>query len=174
MHFDLDGPDRPEQPDFPIEKSDDGEEYSERNVKLVATLLKKKSSEAGKQLKYLRTAFSYTNDFVNAFLEVDGALFTLIGFLTGNDSDLKLEAAWCITNIAASDHEHAELVAKNAAPYLITYLKDGSVLLQDQSAWALGNIAADSPEIRQLLKAQGIIPPLIDLVKVRYLYSQLC
>jgi hypothetical protein len=98
---------------------------------------------------------------------VDNALQALIGLLTGHDSDLQLEAAWCITNISAGMHEHASLVLRLAAPYLITYLSSGNSLMQDQCAWALGNVAGDSAECRDTLKKQGVVEPLISLLKVR-------
>ncbi|XP_057296422.1 uncharacterized protein LOC130625358 [Hydractinia symbiolongicarpus] len=140
-------------------------EYTVEMVKSISKSIQKKSSNTEDQLKYLRNAFSYTKDFVDAFLSVDNSLYSLVGYLTGPDSTLQLEAAWCVTNMSANDHEHMPMIVKATAPYLVTYLQSGSVLLQDQSGWALGNMAADGEEIRKVLKAQGVISPLISLVK---------
>lgn len=140
-------------------------QYTNEKIKEVAKRIQKRSEHTQDELKYLRDAFSYTSDFVDSFLEVDNSLYTLVSYLTCNDSTLKLEAAWCFTNISANDHKNMMTVVMATAPYLITYLQGGSKLLQDQSALALGNMAADSNEIREVLKTQGIIPPLINLVK---------
>jgi importin subunit alpha-1 len=143
----------------------DDPEYTTQKIRDVAKLIQKKSSNIEEELKYLRDAFSYTSDFVDSFLEVDNALYTLVGYLTCNDSKLQLEAAWCITNISANEHKNMMAVVRACGAYLITHLSGSSDLLQDQSALALGNMAADSHEIREILKAQGIVVPLINLIK---------
>ena len=49
-----------------------------------------------------------------------------------------LEAAWCLTNLAAANHDVAE-AALSAAPMLIPLLGGGwGSLIAWQSAWALG------------------------------------
>ena len=49
------------------------------------------------------------------------------------------------------------------------------LLLQEQCAWALGNIAGDGEECRDLLISQGVIDPLIKLLKVtQHLSSEQC
>jgi len=135
-------------------------------VKEVAQKLQKKSSETREQLKYLRNAFAKSCDFIEAFLDTDNSLYSLVGYLTGNDTNLQLEAVWCITNITANDYKNISDVVKASSAYLVTFLRSGSVLLQDQSAWALGNMAAEDTQIREILKAQGIITPLVNLVEV--------
>ncbi|KAK3083973.1 hypothetical protein FSP39_006127 [Pinctada imbricata] len=56
-------------------------------------------------------------------------------------------------------------VTKQAAPYMVTYLSSSIPQLQDQSAWALGNLAADSQECKEIIRAQGIVNPLIQLLQ---------
>ena len=147
--------------------STDIPDYTTANVKQVAKDIQKKTANIVDQLKYLRTAFSYTSDFVSAFLEVGNSLHALVGYLTGKNSTLQLEASWCITNLSANyDNDNIMQVVKATAPYLITYLQSGSELIQDQSALALGNMAADSDEVRELLFQQGILYPLMELSKV--------
>ena len=147
--------------------STDIPDYTTANVKQVAKDIQKKTANIVDQLKYLRTAFSYTSDFVSAFLEVGNSLHALVGYLTGKNSALQLEASWCITNLSANyDNDNIMQVVKATAPYLIAYLQSGSELIQDQSALALGNMAADSDEVRELLFQQGILYPLMELSKV--------
>lgn len=149
-----------------LDISDSIEEYTVKKVQATSKLLLKKNLSTHEHLKFLRKAFAHSDDFIQAFLEVDNALFSLVGYLTGNDTTLQLEAAWCITNITANSCDNLMVVVKSTSAYLITFLKGGSVLLQDQSAWALGNMAADSVDVRKMLKAQGVIEPLVQLVKV--------
>lgn len=149
-----------------LDAGNSSDDYSTCKVQATSKLLNKKNASTHEHLKYLRNAFAQSNNFIQAFLEVDNALFSLVGYLTGNDTTLQLEAAWCITNITANNYENMMVVVKATSAYLITFLKGGSILLQDQSAWALGNMAAESAEVREMLKMQGIIEPLVQLVEV--------
>ena len=61
---------------------------------------------------------------------VDNSMACLVGLLTGVDPEVQLEAAWCITNMAAGTDSHAAVVIKQAGPYLVTYLSSGNTPLQ--------------------------------------------
>jgi importin subunit alpha-1 len=91
----------------------------------------------------------------------------LLRFLTDANDANQLEATWCLTNIAAGPHEYTRLVL-SAAPHLISFLFGQHLLLQEQSAWALGNLAADCEDFRDLLRANGAILPLINLLRSKY------
>jgi hypothetical protein len=118
----------------------------------------------------------------------------LVGILTGNDSNLQLDAAWCLTNIAAGLESHESTVLTNAGPYLVTYLSSGNaplqvqslfylrsfvnlcavMLFQDQCAWAIGNIAGGNSKHRDILQDQGAIQALINLLQVVIQLSMFC
>ncbi|XP_066914725.1 uncharacterized protein [Clytia hemisphaerica] len=150
---------------FRLEKPLQAEHYDQEKVKMMTKNILRKGKDTQNHLKYLRNAFAESCQNIDAFLEVDNALYTLVGYLTGNNTTLQLEAVWCLTNITANENQNIETFVKATSAYLITFLKSGSVLLQDQSAWALGNMAADSHNIREILKAQGIVKPLTELVE---------
>lgn len=114
-------------------------------------------------LKLLKQAFSQGTAYIDAFFSEENALHTLVGLYTGTNSEFQIEAGWCITNISAGSHDHAMSVTKYVAPYLVAYLSSDNYLLQDQSAWALGNLAGDSQECRNMVRAQGVVAPLIKL-----------
>ena len=128
--------------------------------------MQKRSFETKIYLQKLRKSVTQHTMCVEAFIDVPNALWTLVGYLTGTDSQLQLEAAWCITNMCASNHKHTKTIIRAAAPYLITYLSSDNEMLQDHCAWALGNMAGDSKECRDLLKVQGIVHPLVKLLTV--------
>ena len=53
-----------------------------------------------------------------------------MGVLSGSEAELQLEAAWCLTNMAAGTHDQALAVLRAAGAYLVTYLSSGNAPLQ--------------------------------------------
>lgn len=144
--------------------------FSIESVKEASKAFQKKKGESTViHLKYLRNAFAESNKYIDIFLEVENSMYSLIGYLTGNNASLQLEAICCLTNISASENKNIYSIVKSTSAYLITFLRSGSILMQDQSAWALANMAADNEKTRELLKAQGVIEPLVDLIEVLFL-----
>ena len=92
--------------------------------------------------KSLRQLLAQGETSVAAFLQCSKAMDMLLYRLS--DHNHQLQAAWCITNIAASVTEHTA-VAMAAAPTLIALLQSPNPLLQDQVACGLGNMAGDGP-----------------------------
>uniref|UniRef100_A0A0A9GLG8 Importin subunit alpha n=1 Tax=Arundo donax TaxID=35708 RepID=A0A0A9GLG8_ARUDO len=71
-----------------------------------------------------------------------------------------MEAAWVLTNIAASDY--TLLVAEcGAVPRLVELLGSPNANIRHQAIWAIGNIAADLPSCRDILLDHGAITPLL-------------
>ena len=54
----------------------------------------------------------------------------LVGLLSGLEPSLQLDAAWCLTNMAAGTDEQALVIIKHASAYLVTYLSSGNTPLQ--------------------------------------------
>ncbi|KAL4223293.1 hypothetical protein ACF0H5_016764 [Mactra antiquata] len=148
-------------------KDGDDHGFTPQLVKDITDKLKQKSSqtESKENLEQLRKIFGVGVEFIDVFFSVENSLQCIVGYLTGNDSELQQEAAWCLTNISAGSHEHAMSVAKMAAPYMVTFLSSNNQALQDMCAWTLGNLAGDSPECKTLLCAQGAIHPLVKLLQ---------
>ncbi|CAM0907531.1 unnamed protein product [Alopecurus aequalis] len=73
---------------------------------------------------------------------------------------LQMEAAWVLTNIAASDY--TMLVAEcGAVPKLVELLGSSNANIRHQATWALGNIAADMPSCREAVLDHGAVTPLL-------------
>ncbi|KAJ4972072.1 hypothetical protein NE237_005171 [Protea cynaroides] len=90
-----------------------------------------------------------------------GAVPVLVQCLSfGSPDEQLLEAAWCLTNIAAGEPEHTKALLP-ALPLLIAHLGEKSSMpVAEQCAWALGNVAGEGEELRNILLAQGSLQPL--------------
>nr|GMD34950.1 importin subunit alpha-9 [Ipomoea batatas] len=97
---------------------------------------------------------------VEAALEA-GALPLLVKCLSfGSPDEQLLEAAWCLTNIAAGRPDETKALLP-ALPLLIAHLGEkSSSPVAEQCAWALGNVAGEGDELRSVLLSQGALPPL--------------
>lgn len=101
---------------------------------------------------------------IDVFLSVSNSLPALVGLLTSNDSNLQVEAAWCITNLSAGSDHHCNVALKASAPYLITYLDGQNIELKDHCCWALGNMAANGTECQTMLQRLGLLTPLVNII----------
>ncbi|KAI3447614.1 hypothetical protein Pfo_004279 [Paulownia fortunei] len=90
-----------------------------------------------------------------------GAMPTLVQCLSfGSPDEQLLEAAWCLTNIAAGKPEETKALLP-ALPLLIAHIGEKSSLpVAEQCAWALGNVAGEGEELRNVLLSQGALQPL--------------
>ncbi|KAL6585380.1 Importin subunit alpha-9 [Orobanche minor] len=90
-----------------------------------------------------------------------GAMPTLVECLSfGSPDEQLLEAAWCLTNIAAGKPEETKALLP-ALPLLIAHIGEKSSLpVAEQCAWALGNVAGEGEELRNVLLSQGALQPL--------------
>ena len=61
---------------------------------------------------------------------VDGAMQRLVDLLNNGEVETKLEAAWCLNNIASGTEAHAMAVLNNAGDILIGMLSSGNVPLE--------------------------------------------
>lgn len=94
-----------------------------------------------------------------------GAIPLLVQCLSfGSPDEQLLEAAWCLTNIAAGRPEETEALLP-ALPLLIAHMGEkGSLPVVEQCAWAIGNVAGEGQELRNILLSQGALPPLARMV----------
>ncbi|GKC69044.1 importin subunit alpha-9, partial [Tanacetum coccineum] len=82
----------------------------------------------------------------------------------GSQDEQLLEAAWCLTNIAAGQPEETRALLP-ALPLLIAHIGEkSSVPVAEQCAWALGNVAGEGEELRHILISQGALLPLAKMM----------
>lgn len=112
-------------------------------------------------LRHLRRLLS-KSDFppIEAAVEA-GAVPILSQCLSfGSPDEQLLEAAWCLTNIAAGEPQQTKALLP-ALPLLIAHLGEkSSIPVMEQCAWAVGNVAGEGEELRNILLAQGALTPL--------------
>ncbi|XP_022254024.1 importin subunit alpha-6-like isoform X2 [Limulus polyphemus] len=143
------------------------EEVQEEDIsltKLKEVCLHFKKSQSVTLIQQIKRTVVKGDDFIQVFLRVDGCLQILTKHLSGNDTQLQLETAGCVTNLVTGSHKSTFMVLKATAAYLITFLHGSNPLLQDQAAWALGNMAADCQQCRKYLKNQGLEAALVSLL----------
>ncbi|KAH9619338.1 hypothetical protein KSS87_003805 [Heliosperma pusillum] len=94
-----------------------------------------------------------------------GAVQVLVECLSFGSSDEQLlEAAWCLTNIAAGQPEETKSLLP-ALPLLVAHLGEKSSLsVAEQCAWALGNVAGEGEDLRNVLLSQGALLPLARMI----------
>ncbi|KAL8036169.1 hypothetical protein ABFS82_12G139200 [Erythranthe guttata] len=95
-----------------------------------------------------------------------GAMSTLVQCLSfGSPDEQLLEAAWCLTNIAAGKPEETKALSP-ALPLLIAHMGEKSSLpVAEQCAWALGNVAGEGEDLRNILLSQGALQPLARMIQ---------
>uniref|UniRef100_A0A803N3W0 Importin subunit alpha n=1 Tax=Chenopodium quinoa TaxID=63459 RepID=A0A803N3W0_CHEQI len=82
----------------------------------------------------------------------------------GSPDEQLLEAAWCLTNIAAGLPEETKTLLP-ALPLLIAHLGEkSSSPVAEQCAWALGNVAGEGEDLRNILLSQGALLPLARMI----------
>ncbi|KAK9718821.1 hypothetical protein K7432_005202 [Basidiobolus ranarum] len=115
-------------------------------------------------LKELSSFLVEPSEPLSDFVLEGGAVDLLEKFLSSTDFDERLQATWCVTNIAAGAPNLC-LKVLSTVPYLISYLEEPNIQLQEQAAWALGNMAVEGTEFRERLTANGAITPLVKLLQ---------
>ena len=77
-----------------------------------------------------------------------GLLPIFVAYLSHSDDKLRFEAAWALTNIAATDRTRDVAMEPNCLDYLVRGLDDEHQEVREQAGWCLGNIAGDCVELR--------------------------
>lgn len=137
--------------------------YSPDDIHQKAIVIKKKKEVNRDFLVELSQVFAASQQNCIIFSGVDGSLQSLCGYLTGGDSTLQLETAYCIANLALWEDEliSSSPLASITGAYFITLLGSGNSALIEACCWALSNML---PQGKHLLCGQGLLEKLLDLI----------
>lgn len=139
------------------------QEISPERLQELAVMVRKGKADVACLKEIKKSACIGHN--IEIFMRINGVLPPLVENLTGQDPDKQLEAAACFINLACGPHETTYKIAEAVGVYLIVYVQSSCYLLQDLCAWALGNIANDCEVCFNLVKAQGLLPAVVDLLQ---------
>lgn len=82
------------------------------------------------------------------------------------DPCFKIEAAWCIANLASGTTEQCQcLVNKGAIPVVVDLFDSPYSTVIEQAIWAVANMGGDNSENRDELISYGILQRLVGIVE---------
>lgn len=132
-------------------------------ITVLANKLKCKKMDL-QDLKVLKQALIQSEDNIRAFFKVDGALHALVREASGQKTLYKLEAINCCCNLALGNEKVGMQVTRAVAPYLISQLDCFSHVFLDICLWTLGNLAGSGNKPWSVLKSQGLLPKILQLI----------
>lgn len=129
---------------------------------LCSQLKKQKNIEI---LQRIRLGLSHSQKNVTVFFNSQGALYSLIGCLTGQDAGLQREAACTFVNLALGNEKQCMEICQRAGVYLILPMSNSNPELQDPAAWCIGNLCGTYANVCNMLRTQGVEDSLVNLLK---------
>ncbi|KAM9833751.1 transmembrane and coiled-coil domain-containing protein 6 isoform 2-T2 [Syngnathus typhle] len=99
------------------------------------------------------------------FIKQENSIHMLVGFLTGPNTQCRLQSVRCLHELSHSPHPSVGPACLPATPYLLTYLSGQSTKFTELCLYTLGNLCPDSDVVREKLLAQGIIPALASCIE---------
>lgn len=135
-------------------KAPNGEEFTQ----LCCQLKKQKELDV---LKKLRLGLGSNVENISLFLNCQGAMYSLVGCLTGQDGVQQREAACALVNLALGDEKQCLDICQQVGVYLILHLGNSNADVQDPCAWCIGNLCGDHKDVCLLLASQGVEEALL-------------
>ncbi|CAB3236503.1 unnamed protein product [Arctia plantaginis] len=130
----------------------------------IANKLKTKSMMSVPELQILKNALIDDETYIQTVLNTNGALRGLVRELTGHEVRKQCAAAGCCCNLALGDARAGLAVSKSAGPYLVATLNNLTTELAVTSSWTLGNLAGSGTRACELLRSQGAVAKLVELL----------
>ncbi|XP_014262310.1 uncharacterized protein LOC106674215 [Cimex lectularius] len=137
---------------FQLQKS-----YGESDVVKAAACIVGHGKDKEDAFAVLKAAFIQDESLIVAFMKIEGALHSLVGYLLSRNSYEQLLATECCCNLSLGDGKTCYKLAKAATPYLITILQGCNYKLMDVAIETLSNLAGTGEKTSRLLYSQGIL-----------------
>jgi hypothetical protein len=113
-------------------------------------------------LRNLRRMLSSDEPPIQAFVD-GGAVPLVVHLLETSAGDCQIEAAWCLAQVCTGNTEQIMKVAVGI-PLLIQLLSAQEGMLVEKAVFAIANVASDCDQLRQALREEGAIPPMVKLL----------
>lgn len=134
---------------------------SDEMRELSSSLKKNKNCN---HLQRLRHGLSSCQENIDIFMNTGGALYALIGCVTGPDALVQREAVCVLINIALGTEKQCLGVANKAGAYLVTLLANSNPQIQDPVAWCIANLCGEHTSVCEVLQNQGVEQSLLKLL----------
>lgn len=118
-------------------------------------------------LRIVGNFISGTHDQTQKAIEC-GCLKALVPLLSHEKRNVRREACWAVSNVAAGTTEQitALMMVPGLMNAVVSQLRGADWNVKKEAAWAVSNIAATGkPEHVQQLIAMDVIPPLVDILR---------
>eukprot|EP00756_Hemistasia_phaeocysticola_P008232 Hpha_TRINITY_DN14544_c0_g1::TRINITY_DN14544_c0_g1_i1::g.46507::m.46507 len=145
---------------------------AEQFVVVAAALRSSSPSQRLEGARCVRRLLSATKDALGLVLRTEHAVLPqLVECLARPEfTELRFEAAWCLSNIAGASGMYGRAVAEaGAVPHLVTIMSAGAdtpagQATLEQAVWCLGNIAAEGQDMRTLVLTHKCAVPLLRII----------
>jgi len=147
-----------------LQPSDFESDISDKETKTLANQCKSGKISV-QELHKLCQATSSDKKYSETFINEDGCLHSLVGYLSGQDYPRQLLSLQCLANISGHGLKSVT-VARSAGPYLVTLLTSSNKQLAENSALTLSNLAsAGDKHSAKVIVNQDAVPALLNLAQ---------
>lgn len=148
-----------------ISEKDFRQEVSDKEAKTLVNLCKSGRIRVD-QFRDLSQALSDKQDLAAYFLDSDGCLHSLTGYMSGSDSAKQVLALQCLVNLSAHGYKSPK-VARAAGAYLVTLVSGTNQPLAEFSCCCISNLALSDRLSVPVLVSQEAVPTLLQLAQER-------
>uniref|UniRef100_A0A183BJJ3 Importin subunit alpha n=1 Tax=Globodera pallida TaxID=36090 RepID=A0A183BJJ3_GLOPA len=99
---------------------------------------------------------------------IEPIICELIDCLQRPSSELQLNAAWALTNLACGSRQETHRIIASGGVSALMRLLAASVVseVRNQAVWALGNLAADCSVCREQVRSTGLLELLVEMLEL--------
>jgi len=147
-----------------LEPSDFESDITDKETKTLANQCKSGKISV-QELHKLCQATSQDRKYCEVFINEEGCLHSLVGYISGQDVPRQLLSLQCLANIAGHGLKSVT-VARAAGPYLLTLLSSQNKQLSEHAALTLSNIASEGDKhSTKVIVNQDAVPALLSLAQ---------
>ncbi|EDW54246.1 GM18086 [Drosophila sechellia] len=135
-------------------------EMGTKDVIGMASRIKRRKHATSEDLCRLSLGFLQSNDNINAFAAIPGAIQVLVKELTGPHIQRQTDAVECLCNLSLGEAHVSEKIVTLAGSYMVTYLDGKAERLKRSCLWTLANILGTCDKAGRVLLQMQLVPKL--------------